>query len=96
MVWNNPKVACAQLVNFERNEFHSATAKSVEEAQKLREAGFEHVCNFEAVKLLQKTQVTVSGLLWWGRGDLNPGPRTPQARILDHTGPRPHKRRDSQ
>jgi hypothetical protein len=27
--------------------------------------------------------------LWWGRGDLNPGPRTPQARILDQTGPRP-------
>ena len=29
-------------------------------------------------------------LYWWGRGDLNPGPRTPQARILDQTGPRPH------
>jgi len=26
---------------------------------------------------------------WWGRGDLNPGPRTPQARILDHARPRP-------
>ena len=29
-------------------------------------------------------------MYWWGRGDLNPGPRTPQARILDQTGPRPH------
>jgi integrase len=27
---------------------------------------------------------------WWGRGDLNPGPPTPQAGILDQTGPRPH------
>ena len=31
------------------------------------------------------------GDYWWGRGDLNPGPRTPQARILDHTRPRPQQ-----
>ncbi len=33
----------------------------------------------------------VRGDFWWGRGDLNPGPRTPQARILDQTGPRPRR-----
>jgi len=26
---------------------------------------------------------------WWGRGDLNPGPRAPRARILVHARPRP-------
>jgi len=43
-----------QLVNFENDEFHSATAKKVEEAQKLVEAGFEFVCNFEEIKLFRK------------------------------------------
>ena len=42
-----------QLVNFENDEFHSATAKTVEEAQKLVEAGFEFVCNFEDIKLFR-------------------------------------------
>ena len=27
---------------------------------------------------------------WWGRWDLNPGSRTPQARILNHARRRPH------
>jgi len=43
-----------QLVNFEGDEFHSATAKSVEEAQKLVEVGFEYVCDFNEVKLFRK------------------------------------------
>jgi hypothetical protein len=30
--------------------------------------------------------------LWWGRWDLNPGSRTPQARILNHARRRPHVR----
>lgn len=33
-----------QLVNFESDEWHSATAKTTEEAQKLIDAGFEYVC----------------------------------------------------
>ena len=43
-----------QLVNFESDQFHSAVAKSIEEAQKLVEAGFEYVCDFNEVKLFRK------------------------------------------
>jgi hypothetical protein len=43
-----------QLVNFEQDDYYSATAKNVEEAQKLVEAGFEFVCNFEEIKLFRK------------------------------------------
>jgi hypothetical protein len=41
-----------QLANFESDEYHSATAKTVEEAQKLVEAGFEFDCNFEDINLI--------------------------------------------
>jgi hypothetical protein len=44
----------AQLVNFENNDYYSATARSVEEAQKLVETGFEYVCTFNDVKLFRK------------------------------------------
>ena len=43
-----------QLVNFENDDYYSATAKTVEEAQKLVEAGFEFVCNIEEIKLFRK------------------------------------------
>lgn len=43
-----------QLVDFEGDEFHSATAKTVEEAQKLVEAGFDYVCDFDDVRLFKK------------------------------------------
>jgi len=43
-----------QLVNFESDDFHSATAQTVQEAQKLVEAGFEYVCDFADVKLFRK------------------------------------------
>jgi hypothetical protein len=43
-----------QLVNFEIDDFQSATAKSVEEAQKLVKSGFEYVHNFDDVKLFRK------------------------------------------
>jgi hypothetical protein len=43
-----------QLVNFENDDYYSATAKTVKEAQKLVEAGFEYVCNFEEIKLFWK------------------------------------------
>ena len=43
-----------QLVDFEGDEFHSATAKNVEEAQKLIEEGFEFVCDYDDIKLFRK------------------------------------------
>jgi len=43
-----------QLVNFESDEFHSATAKNAAEGQKLVEAGFEYVCDFEDIKVFRK------------------------------------------
>jgi hypothetical protein len=43
-----------QLVNFESDDFHSATAQTVQEAQKFVEAGFEYVCDFTDVKLFRK------------------------------------------
>jgi len=42
------------LINFDDDDFHSATAKSIEEGQKLIEAGFECVCDFNGVKLFRK------------------------------------------
>ena len=43
-----------QLITFKSDDFHSATAKTVEDAQKLVEAGFEYVCDFGDVKLFRK------------------------------------------
>jgi hypothetical protein len=43
-----------QLLNFESDEFNSATARTVEEARKLVEAGFEYVCDFSDVKMFRK------------------------------------------
>jgi len=43
-----------QLINFEDDDFNSATAKNVEEAQKLVESGFEYVCDFDNIKLFRK------------------------------------------
>jgi hypothetical protein len=43
-----------QLVNFETDEYHSAVAKTVEEACKLIEEGFEYVCDMDGVKLFRK------------------------------------------
>lgn len=43
-----------QLISFENDDFHSATAKTVQEAQILVEAGFEYVCDFAEVKLFKK------------------------------------------
>jgi len=36
------------------DEFYSAVARSVEEARKLIEAGFEYVCDFDGIKLFRK------------------------------------------
>ena len=35
------------IIDFREDNYHSATAKKVEEASKLVEAGFEHVCDFK-------------------------------------------------
>ncbi|MFP3985031.1 MAG: hypothetical protein ACLFU9_03560 [Candidatus Bathyarchaeia archaeon] len=43
-----------QLINFETDEFHAATAKNIQEAQKLVEVGFEYVCDFNDLKLFRK------------------------------------------
>jgi hypothetical protein len=43
-----------QLITFENDEFHSATAKTVQDAQKLVESGFEYVCDFSDTKLFRK------------------------------------------
>ena len=43
-----------QMVNFENDEYHSATAATVQDAQKLVEAGFEYVCDFNEVKVFRK------------------------------------------
>ena len=43
-----------QLVEFEGDEYSSAIASNVEEAKKLIEAGFEHVCDHENMMLFRK------------------------------------------
>jgi integrase/predicted RNA-binding Zn-ribbon protein involved in translation (DUF1610 family) len=43
-----------QLISFESDEYHSATAKTVQDAQKLIEAGFDYVCEFNEVKIFKK------------------------------------------
>lgn len=43
-----------QLISFESDEFHSTTAKTVQDAQKLVEAGFEYVTEFEGAKVFKK------------------------------------------
>jgi hypothetical protein len=43
-----------QLTSFESDEFHSATAKTVKEAQKLIKAGFEFVFDFQGNKIFRK------------------------------------------
>jgi hypothetical protein len=44
--------ACALC--FENDDYHSAVARDVTEAQKLVEVGFEYVCDFSGVKLFTK------------------------------------------
>lgn len=44
----------AQLVTFEGDEYHSATAETVDQAQELVEAGFEYVCQIKGFKVFRK------------------------------------------
>jgi hypothetical protein len=43
-----------QIISFEGDEYHSATAKNVEEATKLIESGFEYVCEHGNILLFRK------------------------------------------
>jgi hypothetical protein len=43
-----------QLIQSESDEYHSAVAKDMSEAQKLTEAGFEYVCAHENLMLFRK------------------------------------------
>ncbi|MFZ0965263.1 MAG: tyrosine-type recombinase/integrase [Candidatus Bathyarchaeia archaeon] len=43
-----------QLVNFESDDYHSATARTVEEARKLVETGFEYACTHDDIMLFRK------------------------------------------
>jgi integrase len=43
-----------QLIDFGTEEYHSATAKTVDEAAKLIEQGFDFVCDVDTVKLFRK------------------------------------------
>jgi hypothetical protein len=45
---------CTQLVDFETDDYHSASAETVDEARKLIEAGFEYVCTHEGYMLFRK------------------------------------------
>ena len=43
-----------QLIDFEDDEYHSAVARSIEEARKLIESGFEYICTYNDVMLFRK------------------------------------------
>lgn len=43
-----------QLVDFENDDYHSATAKSAEEGEKLIQAGFDYVCTYNETMLFRK------------------------------------------
>jgi integrase/recombinase XerD len=43
-----------QLIEIESDEYHSATAKTIQEAQKLIEQGFEYVVEIDGFKLFRK------------------------------------------
>jgi hypothetical protein len=51
----NNTLIYTHLVNFnDKEEYYSATAKTVEEAAKLIEQGFDYICDFDGVKLFRK------------------------------------------
>jgi hypothetical protein len=44
----------AQLINFGEDEWTARTAKTLEEATKLIEAGFEYVTDMDSIKIFRK------------------------------------------
>ena len=47
-------LVCTQLISFETDEYHSAVARTVEDARKLLETGFEYVCQKDDLMLFRK------------------------------------------
>jgi hypothetical protein len=47
-------ISYTQMVQFKKEEYASATASTIEDAQKLVEAGFEYVTEIDGVKLFRK------------------------------------------
>ena len=47
-----------QIIHFENEDYHSASAKTIEEARNLIEAGFEYVTEFDVVQLFRKRKGT--------------------------------------
>jgi len=43
-----------QIINFKNYEYYSTTAKTIQEAQVIVEAGFQYQCDFGEVKLFKK------------------------------------------
>jgi hypothetical protein len=43
-----------QLISFETDEYHSAVVRTVEEARKLLETGFDYVCQKDDLMLFKK------------------------------------------
>jgi len=43
-----------QLISFESDEYHSATAETLEDAGKIVETGFEYICTYNDVRLFRK------------------------------------------
>ena len=41
-------------MDFESDEYHAAVAKTLEDAKKLIESGFEYVCDMEDLKFFRK------------------------------------------
>ena len=50
----NSTLVYTQLVNFEGDEFHARTAKTLEEACELAKAGFEYFTEIEGVQVFRK------------------------------------------
>jgi len=44
------------MIEYESDEYHSATARTSEEAEQLIESGFEYVTKVEGVKLFRKQE----------------------------------------
>jgi hypothetical protein len=47
-------IVYTQMVQFKKEEYTSATANTIEDAQKLVESGFEYVTEIDGVKLFRK------------------------------------------
>lgn len=49
------KMTHTRLIDFRKDDFHSATAKTIEEAVKMIEADFEYICSFDNIRSSENT-----------------------------------------